>query len=164
MQAGYATMAARFDEIFANFPNRPVGWLLRFMVLPLGPRHRGPADHVTAACANLLLEPSATRDRLCTGLYEPKDGAIAELDRAFRLVTATQAARDVMRKSRVHDVAEARKRGMISDSEAAQIEAAMKAVAEVIAVDDFAPEELAPRAETGDVPSPALHRQANAAE
>ena len=28
----------------ANFPLRPVAWLLRFMVLPFGPRHRGPSD------------------------------------------------------------------------------------------------------------------------
>src|SRR5262245_12422128 len=29
-QASFATIEKRFDEIFANFPNRPVAWLLRF--------------------------------------------------------------------------------------------------------------------------------------
>ena len=42
MESGFATIEARFDEIFANFPNRPAAWLLRFLVLPLGPRRRGP--------------------------------------------------------------------------------------------------------------------------
>ena len=48
MEAGFATIEARFDEIFANFPNRPVAWLLRFMLLPLGPRRRG-RDHPRTA-------------------------------------------------------------------------------------------------------------------
>jgi acyl-CoA dehydrogenase len=64
MESGFATIEARLDEIFANFPNRPVAWMLRFLLLPLGPRRRGPSDRLTDACAELLLAPSATRDRL----------------------------------------------------------------------------------------------------
>src|SRR5262249_61817360 len=43
MEAGFATIEARFDEIFANFPNRPAAWLLRFLLLPFGGRPRGSA-------------------------------------------------------------------------------------------------------------------------
>ena len=64
MDSGMVTIATRFDEIFANFPNRLVAGLLRFIIQPLGPRRRGPSDSLTRACAALLLEPSATRDRL----------------------------------------------------------------------------------------------------
>ena len=38
MEASFATIETRFDEIFANFPNRPVAWLLRFLIQPFGPR------------------------------------------------------------------------------------------------------------------------------
>ena len=31
MDSSFATMDARFDEILANFPNRPAAWLLRFL-------------------------------------------------------------------------------------------------------------------------------------
>src|SRR5215472_4982743 len=64
LAASFATIEARFDEIIANFPIRPVGWLLRFLLQPLGPRRRGPSDRVTARCAALLTAPSAARDRL----------------------------------------------------------------------------------------------------
>ena len=48
MEASFATIETRFDEIIANFPVRPVAWLLRFLIQPLGPRRRGPSDRVTA--------------------------------------------------------------------------------------------------------------------
>ena len=38
MEAGFATIETRFDEIFANFPNRPVAWLLRFHGAAARPR------------------------------------------------------------------------------------------------------------------------------
>jgi acyl-CoA dehydrogenase len=163
MHAGLATMAARFDEIFSNLPNRPMAWLLRFMLMPLGPRHRNVPDSYTTVCANLLLEPSAARDRLTAGIYRPTDDSgVARLNRAFRLAVAAQPLRDRVRKAHV-GVAEARAQGLISEDEKAQLDALAKAIADVINVDDFAPEELAPgahderREARGDVPSPVHH-------
>jgi acyl-CoA dehydrogenase len=164
MQAGFATMAQRFDEILTNFPVRPAAWLLRLMVLPFGPRQRGPRDRLTQVCANILMEPSATRDRLTTGLYQPTDDSgVARLNRAFKLVVAAQPIRDRMRKARVHDVRKAREQNIINDAEAAQLDVLAKAVADVINVDDFAPDELThgvqsqPNEKRGDVPSPVHH-------
>jgi acyl-CoA dehydrogenase len=145
-ESGLATMAARFDEIFANLPNRPAAWLLRLLAMPFGRQHRGPDDRLTVACANILTEPSATRDRVTVGLFHPTDdGPIARLDRAFALVVAAQPLRDRLRKAHVHDVDQARAQGLINEAEAAQLTALAKAVAEVINVDDFAPEELTQR-------------------
>ena len=164
MQTGFATLAARFDEILANLPNRPMAWLLRFLVMPLGPRHRGPADGLTRACADILTEPSMTRDRVTAGLYRPADdGGIARLNRAFALVVVAQPMRDRMRAARVFDVAKARAQGTITEAEAAQLEEMNKAVLDVINVDDFSPEELTGHARIdhartgGDVPSPVNH-------
>jgi acyl-CoA dehydrogenase len=166
MQTGFATMAARFDEIFANLPNRPVGWLLRAMLMPLGPRHRGPRDTVTRACANILTEPSASRDRVATGLYQPTDdGGVARLDKAFKLVVAAQPIRDRMRRAHATDPVKALAQGTITENEAAQLEAVARAVSDVINVDDFAPEELSAFAATagkhrsseGGTPSPIHH-------
>src|SRR5207248_1879078 len=64
METGSAVIESRFDEIFANLPNRPVGWLLRFLLLPFGVWRRGPSDRLIQICAEILLSPSATRDRL----------------------------------------------------------------------------------------------------
>ncbi len=169
MDSGMVTIATRFDEIFANFPNRLVAGLLRFIILPLGPRRRGPSDNLTRTCAALLLEPSATRDRLTVDLFHPRDDrGLARLEAAFTLTVAVQPIRDRMNKARVRDIGEARKQGLINDSEAAQLKETADAVAAAIGVDDFSAEELmhhdAQRAQ-GDRPSPTQRRtQPTAAE
>jgi acyl-CoA dehydrogenase len=155
-ESGLATIATRLDEILANLPNRPVAWFLRAMTMPFGRQHRGPSDRLATACAQILLEPSATRDRVTVGLYHPTDdGPVARLDRAFKLAVAAQPLRDRMRKAHVRDVETARAQGLINESEAAQLAALAKAVADVINVDDFAPEELARHGGVSSTISPA---------
>jgi acyl-CoA dehydrogenase len=168
MEQGFATIEARLDEIIANFPNRPAAWLMRFLLLPLGVRRRGPSDRLTQAAAATLTQPSATRDRLTVDIYRAADdGGLARLDRAFTLTIAVKPLRDRLRQAHIHDIAVARQRGLINDAELDQLKAVQLAVADVIAVDDFAPEELTRRAvpTQGDVPSPTTTPyQSNAAE
>ncbi len=143
MQAGLSTIAARFDELYANLPLRPVAWLLRFMVLPLGPRHRGVDDRVMPTCADLLMEASATRDRLTAGIYHPHDGkGLDQLNTAFKLVIAEPPIHDRMRKAKVREVAQALTTGLITQAEADQLAAVAKAVLDAVNVDDFSVEEL----------------------
>jgi acyl-CoA dehydrogenase len=82
---------------------------------------------------------------------------VALLDRAFQLAVAVQPLRDRMRSAHVHDIATAEGQRVITSDEAAQLKTAADAAAAVIAVDDFAPEELSPRDawKRGDVSSPA---------
>jgi acyl-CoA dehydrogenase len=160
MQTSFATIETRFDEIIANFPIRPVAWLLRFFIQPLGPRRRGPPDRVTDAAAKIITNPSAARDRLTVGLFHPTamdnshaDG-IALLERAFAITVAVQPIRDRMHATHVRDIGQAVQQGTITTDEAAQLNTAADAVGAAIAVNDFAPEELISRsANKGDVPS-----------
>ncbi len=149
MEASLATIETRFDEIIANFPVRPVAWLLRFFIQPFGARRRGPSDRVTDKCAAIITNPCAARDRLTVDLFRPADGAhpngITLLERAFAMTVAVQPIRDRMHTARVRDVDQAVKQRTITASEAAQLKAAAEAVAAAIAVDDFAPEELTAR-------------------
>jgi acyl-CoA dehydrogenase len=143
MDSGMTTIATRFDEIFANFPNRLVAGLMRFIIQPLGPRRRGPSDSLTRSCAVLLLEPSAARDRLTIDLFHPKnDDGLARLETAFKLAVAAQPLRDRMNKARVRDVDQAHSQGLIDDREAAQFKETAEAVAAAVAVDDFSADEL----------------------
>jgi acyl-CoA dehydrogenase len=159
MEAGFATIEARLDEILANFPVRPVAWMLRFFVLPFGVRRRGPSDRLTQACAELLLEPSLTRDRLTVDIFHGGgDDGLARLERAFEHTVATQLLRARMHKAHVHDIDKARQQGLINDAEAKQLHAAAEAVAAAIAVDDFPAEEISPRRALGDVLSQAINR------
>lgn len=162
METSFATIETRFDEIFANLPNRPVAWLLRAFVLPFGRRRRGPSDRLTQACAAILTTPGAARDRLVADLYHPgaheADSGLALLERAFALTVAAGPIRERMRKARVRDIDRALRQGTIAPAEADQLREAAAAVAAAIAVDDFAPEELTARGafQQGDGPSPAI--------
>jgi acyl-CoA dehydrogenase len=146
MEEGSATIEARFDAIFANFPNRPVAWWLRFLLLPFGVRRRGASDRLTQTCAKLLLAPSATRERLAVDIFHGGgEEPLARLERAFDLVIDTAPLRDRLRNANVRDVDAALAQRLITAAEAGQLRAAADAVATAIAVDDFAPEDLAPR-------------------
>jgi acyl-CoA dehydrogenase len=171
LEASFATIAIRFDEIIANFPARPVAWLLRFLIQPLGPRRRGPPDRVTEACAAIITEPSTARERLLFGLFQARTTNGAGLDcvgvlmHAFDMTVAVQPIRDRMRTAKVRDIDQAVKQRTITPEEAASLHAAAEAVAAAIAVDDFAPEELTARgAHKGDASSQATSQQRSAAE
>jgi acyl-CoA dehydrogenase len=145
MASGFKTIENRLAEICANLPNRFVGVLLKFLVQPFGARVLGPSDRVVHQCAQLVLEPSAARDRLTADLaHVEDDGGKARLEKAFVLVAATEEIARRMHAARLHDVTDAVKKGVITQSEADRLAAAHEAVAKVIEVDDFAPETLSP--------------------
>jgi acyl-CoA dehydrogenase len=144
MDSGFATIEQRFDEVFANLPNQLAGWLLRAAILPFGAKTRGPSDRVTRACAELLLHPSETRDRLVENVYVGgKDQAVGQLIDAFDRVVATQPIHDRLKAQKIRDWKIGVDKGLVTPDEIAALEAADKAVAEVIAVDDFAHDGLA---------------------
>ncbi|HET7334400.1 MAG TPA: acyl-CoA dehydrogenase [Rhizomicrobium sp.] len=149
MESGFATMAERLDHILANFPNRPVAWLLRAGLFPFGRPHKGPSDALMERTARILLEPSSTRERLTAGLYHGRDDeAVGLLNHAFALTTAAGPLVARLRKEHCHDWQEGVDKGVITADEGNQIAAALKAAEPVIAVDDFAPEKLSPQTET----------------
>jgi acyl-CoA dehydrogenase len=145
MASGFRTIENRFAEILANLPNRFVAVVLKFLIQPFGARVLGPSDAVVHRCAQLVLEPSEARDRLTPNLsHVDDDRGVARLEKAFLLVTAAEDIAKRLRAAHLHDWREAVKQGVITQAEGEQLEAAHAAVAQVIEVDDFAPEELSP--------------------
>jgi acyl-CoA dehydrogenase len=143
MASGLRTIGMRFQEVLANFPNRFVAAFLRFIVQPLGPRQHGPSDAHSQYCAEVLLEPSAARDRLTGDLFLGRgEDALARLERAFMLTTSTEPIAKKMRHAHVHDWRKAQESGLIDAQEATQMEAVQTAVAKVVEVDDFAAAKL----------------------
>jgi acyl-CoA dehydrogenase len=142
MEAGFATIEQRFAEIIANMPSRAVRWMLRIFIMPFGLKRRGPSDWLIRKTATILLEPSASRDRLIENVYLGNgDDAVTRLTRAFALVTETQPIRDRLRKAKVKDWREADP-ALLNEAECRRLEETDALVASVIAVDDFAAEEL----------------------
>ncbi len=145
MASGIRTIENRFAEILANLPNRFVAVVLKFLVQPFGAGVLGPSDVVIHRCAQLVLEPSAARDRLTPDLsHIDDDRGVARLEKAFLLVTGAEDIARRMRAAHVHDWKEAVKKGIITQAEGDQLAAAQEAAAKVIEVDDFAPEALSP--------------------
>jgi acyl-CoA dehydrogenase len=145
MASGFRTIENRFAEILANLPNRFVSWILKFVIQPFGARVVGPADRVVHQCAQLILEPSAARERLTPDLsHVDDDGGRARLEKAFLLVTASEDIARKMRAAHLRDPREAVAKGIITDAESGRLAEAHAAVAKVIEVDDFAPETLSP--------------------
>jgi acyl-CoA dehydrogenase len=143
METGFATIELRLAEVLDNLPSRVAAWLLRFFVQPLGPSRRGPADETSAACAELVLAPSAARDRLTAGLYlGGEDTPLMQLENALRLVIAADPVEKKMRAAGISDRRAAVKTEVITADEAKLLDDAQAAVARVVEVDDFAPEEL----------------------
>ncbi|WP_164139592.1 acyl-CoA dehydrogenase domain-containing protein, partial [Stenotrophomonas maltophilia] len=70
------------------------------------------------------------------------DRGLARLEKAFALVTAADSIDRHMRAARIKDWREAVKRGVISASDGEKMRLAEEAVAKVVEVDDFAPEQL----------------------
>jgi acyl-CoA dehydrogenase len=145
MVTGFKTIENRLAEVCANLPNRFVGVLLKFVVQPFGARVLGPSDRVVHQCAQLVLEPTAARDRLTPDLaHVADDRGFDRLERAFLLVASSDDVAKKLRAARVHDWQEAVKKGVITQSEGERLAAARAAVQKVIEVDDFAPEALSP--------------------
>jgi acyl-CoA dehydrogenase len=145
MANGFKTIENRLAEILGNLPNRFVAVILKFFLQPWGARVLGPSDRVVHECAQLILEPSAARDRLTPDLSHVEDDrGVARLEKAFRLYATSEDARKRLHAARIADWKEAVKRGVITQAEGEKLAAAHDAVMKVIEVDDFAPEALSP--------------------
>jgi acyl-CoA dehydrogenase len=144
-ETAYSRIGAAFDAVLDNLPARWAAWLVRAAAFPFGARRRGPDDALVRRCAELLLEPSDTRERIACDIYLGEgrpDHPVAILERAFRLKVATEPLRRRLADARCADMEEAVERGILSAGEHDRLAEAEAAVAEAIAVDSFPPEAL----------------------
>ncbi|RTR33673.1 acyl-CoA dehydrogenase [Shewanella atlantica] len=77
--------AKALEGALRNFPNRPVAWVMRALIFPIGNHFNGPTDKMTTALAKGMLQPGPARDRLtflCPE-FEGDKGGIAEVEDAF---------------------------------------------------------------------------------
>ncbi len=137
--------------LIQNFPGAPARLLLRALIFPLGRRSRPPSDRLGQSVAELLLEPSAARERLTAGIFVPcaPGEALATLEQAFAKVVAADAVERKLRglgrelgTPKQRDPSEAIialgiKHGVINDAEAVVLREVAALRREVIRVDDF---------------------------
>lgn len=139
MQEGLATMQNRLDEIFDNLPNRPVAWLLQ--IISLSPvKTRGATDKLKKQCAEILLTPSDTRNRLTENIFGGNnDDGLTRLNTAFKLASETSTISKKMRNAKIKDWRQAKAQKIITHTEAKKMEKLETAIEKAIEVDDFLP-------------------------
>jgi acyl-CoA dehydrogenase len=149
----------RFDQallgVLRNFPIRWAAWLMYPLVVPLGVRRRPASDRAGKEIVRAALEPGAFRDRLTRDIFisdDPGDRA-GLLDYTLARVVACQEADKKLERAirngevrRFHDndwIAEAERKGVLTEAEALDLAELRDLVSRVIAVDDFTAEALA---------------------
>ncbi len=140
--------------ILDNFPNPTVGIILKAIVLPLGARQKQPNDKLGGKLAQLLMTPSASRTRLCRGVYtsDRSGNPIGKMETALPIIIAAgNVEKKFIKASRAakldgytwdEKLASALKQQLISEDEAVILRQARELRLEVIAVDDFDHQEL----------------------
>lgn len=138
-----------------NFPNRAVAAFLRVLIFPRGRTYSAPSDDIGADIVKLMTTPGEARDRLSEMAYttsEPgnplgllQDALEMSVDMAPLEKRLRQAQREGLIRSDYlgTQIDEAEKAGVITPDEASQLRDFHARVSALMAVDDFAPEELA---------------------
>lgn len=144
----------RFDEILKNFPNRWVAGVLRFLIFPFGKHFAKPSDKLGNKVAQLLLSPTPSRSRLADGAFitQVANNSVGQVEDALIKSIAAEPI-EKMIKIAVHD--KIIHRGLLEEQAKAayakqvitkeQLHIVLEAIEarrKVIAVDDFAPEDL----------------------
>jgi acyl-CoA dehydrogenase len=153
------------DGVLANFPSRPVAWLMRRFIFPKGLTLTAPHDRWATRVAKLLIEPGASRDRLTAGLYLPRreDDVIGRLEFAMEAVIlsepieaklrAAQKAGRLPQRTAAERREAAVREGLVTAAEAEQLARTDRLRREVIRVDDF-PHDLSRQSAQEDPPWP----------
>ncbi|MFO1426586.1 MAG: acyl-CoA dehydrogenase [Steroidobacteraceae bacterium] len=138
-----------------NFPNAFLGGAMRLFIFPRGLQYSAPGDRLGRQLADLVLNPTEVRDRLCYPVYREIQAGnpLGLLQEALMLA---QTAEPIEKRIRVEgtktgkvtaldvpgQITQALAAGIISETEAALLRDYDRKVMELIHVDDFAPHEL----------------------
>lgn len=142
------------SDILRNYPIKAVGWALRACIMPLGKPFAGPTDKQNRQVAMMLSSLNPTRSRVIEGLYlinEPNN-LLARIEETLHAYFKTeeiqkrlhQAHKDGQLKTMNFEemVKEASALSLIDDAALAALRHYEVLRKQLIAVDDFSPEEL----------------------
>ena len=141
-----------FAGFFSNFPSAVVGRLLKTLVFPFGIGYQMPNDDVSMQIADALLKPSVIRDRLThlcylgagendpTGSMEQAFLAVHNAQPLMKKIYAAQKEGKIARKLPLQQsIQQALALGVLSSSEAEQLDQMNTLRFAAISVDSFKP-------------------------
>jgi acyl-CoA dehydrogenase len=148
----------QLHNVLRNFPSRPMAAFMRLCIFPRGRTYFAPGDRLGRKLADLVLNPTATRDRLCHGVYREVHAAnpLGQLQQALEL---TPQAEHIEKKLRVEGVKTGRisaldlpgqieeglALGIIDAAEATLLRDYDRQVMDIVDVDEFAADDLGQR-------------------
>jgi acyl-CoA dehydrogenase len=151
-----------------NLPNRWAAVFLRIFIFPRGRTYSAPSDELAKKVVTLVTTTGEARERLSQQAYttvEPGNpvGLLQEaLALAEKAAPLEKRLRQAFKESLIQSeylgdqIPEAKRAGVINASEAAELELYHTKVSDLLAVDDFAPEELIrENSDSGDDATPA---------
>jgi len=140
--------------VFWKLPLRPLAWILRSLIFPLGKPYSPPGELLIHKIASVLLTDTPARDRLTRGIYinSDADDATGRIEVAFKAVLAAapvetkirfaQKQKQLLKGDPLKMLAEALRKCIISQDEADFYVTAEQTRLAAITVDDFSAEEL----------------------
>ncbi|MFQ6004405.1 MAG: acyl-CoA dehydrogenase [Woeseia sp.] len=157
-----------------NFPNRPIAFLLRWFVFPRGRTYSSPADELGRKIVELITRPGEARDRLSREAYTTLEpgSPLGLLQEALELSEQMAPLEKKLRQSQKeglirseylgHQIDEAESAEVITTAEARKLRGYHQKVMNILAVDDFSPDEIgrAGARGTAAAPGPATKKAA----
>ncbi|MDP9083007.1 MAG: acyl-CoA dehydrogenase [Pseudomonadota bacterium] len=139
-----------------NFPNRFLAAFMRFIIFPRGLTYFAPSDRLGRDIADLMMNPTAARERLTKYIYKTPtpDNPLGLLQETLILSPMAESLEkrirvDGIKTGRITaldlpgQILQARHLGILSEAEAEVLRDYDSKVSDLIGVDDFAPHELA---------------------
>ncbi|MEE4218751.1 MAG: acyl-CoA dehydrogenase [Xanthomonadales bacterium] len=153
------------QKVIDNFPNRPMRFMLRFVVFPFGRREKAPGDRLTHRVAQLMLAPSDTRERLTQGIFTSAASGhpVNTMEEALpQVIQAEPLDRKLLKALKLGEIdgftweeqlQDALDKSVVTKEEADILRHVRSLVAEIVAVDEFDTEDL----RAGRRPEPPLN-------
>jgi acyl-CoA dehydrogenase len=144
----------QLHSLLRNFPNRFVAFMLRALIFPRGRSFSAPADALGQEIVELLINPTATRERLADLTYRENEpgSPLGQLQAALELAEQVKPFErrvfDARRRGEIDSqdtpgqIDEAERKGILTAEEAEAVRRFDSTMLELIAVDDFDPADL----------------------
>jgi acyl-CoA dehydrogenase len=142
-------------QFLRNFPNRFLAALMRVMIFPRGLTYFQPSDRLGRAIGELIMTPSASRERLTNYIYKTQESRnhLGLLQEALILSTMAEPLEKRIRVEGVKtgrvtaldlpgQISQALALGIVNAAEATVLNDYDAKMLAIINVDDFAPAEL----------------------
>jgi acyl-CoA dehydrogenase len=145
----------QLHSFLRNLPNRPTAFLLRTFIFPRGRTYSAPSDELVNKIVYLMTRPGEARERLSRQAYTTLEpgSPLGQLQEALELAEQMEPLERKLRQSRKeglirsdylgHQIDEAESAEVISKAEAKDLRSYHEKVMNLLAVDDFAADEIA---------------------